>query len=230
MVRGFIDEARDSGGAPLLSGDTGVGRTVLLDAAAGYARDMGVRVVRAAGVEFESTVGFAGLHQVLRPLLAGLGRLSEPFRGALSVALGLAQGAPSDQLLVSNAVLTLLVQAAGERPLLVVVDDPPWLDRASAVVLGIVARRLNGGRVGLLGAYRAEEGTFFERGGVPDHHVRPLDATAAAVLIQDRFPALAPRVRERLLAEAQGNPGEAVLARSRARAGAPRWEAVSSRP
>ncbi|MFF7468878.1 AAA family ATPase [Streptomyces sp. NPDC008092] len=206
LIREFVDEARGSGGALLLSGDPGVGKTALLDAAAAYGRDVGMRVVRAAGVEFESTVGFAGLHQVLHPLLAGLGRLAEPYRGALSVALGLAQGAPSDQLLVSNAALTLLVQAAGERPLLVVVDDLPWLDRASAVVLGIVARRLNGSRVGLLGAYRTEEGTFFERGGLPGHHVRPLDATAAAVLIRDRFPALAPRVRERLLAEAQGNP------------------------
>ncbi|MFF7475714.1 AAA family ATPase [Streptomyces sp. NPDC008092] len=206
LLRRFVDEAGDSGGALLLSGDPGVGKTVLLDAAAAHARDAGMRVVRAAGVEFESTVGFAGLHQVLHPLLAGLERLPGPYRGALSVALGLDQGVPSDQLLVSNAVLTLFVQAAEERPMLVVVDDLPWLDRASAVVLGIVARRLTGSRVGLLGAYRAEEGTFFERGGVPHHPVRPLDATAAAVLIQDRFPALAPRVRERLLAEAQGNP------------------------
>ncbi|MFK0150521.1 ATP-binding protein [Streptomyces sp. NPDC090499] len=206
LIRGFVDEARSSGGALLLSGEAGVGKTVLLDAAASYARDVGTQVVRAAGVEFESTVSFAGLHQVLHPLLAGLERLAEPYCGALSVALGLAQGAPSDQLLVSNAALTLLVRAAEERPLLVVVDDLPWLDRASAVVLGIVARRLNGSRVGFLGAYRVDEGTFFASGWVPGHDVRPLDATAAAVLIQDRFPALAPRVRERLLAEAQGNP------------------------
>ncbi|MFK0112664.1 ATP-binding protein [Streptomyces sp. NPDC091217] len=206
LIRGFVDEARGSGSALLLSGDAGVGKTVLLDAAAAHARGTGMRVVRAAGVEFESTIGFAGLHQVLHPLLGGLDRLADPYRGALTVALGLEQGPPSDQLLVSNAVLTLFVQAAEECPLLVVVDDLPWLDRASAVVLGMVARRLNGSRVGLLGAYRTEEGTFFGRAGTPEHHIRPLDATAATVLIQDRFPALAPRVRERLLAEAQGNP------------------------
>jgi DNA-binding CsgD family transcriptional regulator len=90
--------------------------------------------------------------------------------------------------------------------LLVIVDDLPWLDRASAVVLGFVARRLAGSRVGFLGAYRSGEGSFFERGGVPHHHVQPLDTTAAAALIEARSPSLAPRVRERLLTEAQGNP------------------------
>ncbi|WP_019071670.1 ATP-binding protein [Streptomyces hokutonensis] len=206
LVRGFVEEAMVSGRALLLSGDAGVGKTVLLDAAAGQARGTGARVVRAAGVEFESTMSFAGLHQVLQPLLAGLDGLPDPYRTALNVALGLDRGAPSDQLLVSNAALTLLVQAAVERPLLVIVDDLPWLDRASAVVLGFVARRLGGSRVGFLGAYRSGEGTFFERGGVPHHHVQPLDTTAAAALIEARSPSLAPRVRDRLLAEAQGNP------------------------
>ncbi|MET7571697.1 AAA family ATPase [Streptomyces sp. NPDC005492] len=206
VIRGFVDEAMVSGGALLLSGDAGVGKTVLLDSAAGRAQGAGTRVVRAGGVEFESTISFAGLHQVLQPLLADLDRLADPYRTALSVALGLDRGAPSDQLLVSNAVLTLLVRAAVERPLLVIVDDLPWLDRASAVVLGFVARRLGGSRVGFLGAYRSGEGSFFERGGVPRHHVPPLDTTAAAALIQERSPSLAPRVRERLLTEAQGNP------------------------
>jgi len=206
LVRGFVDGAVVSGGALLLSGDAGVGKTVLLDAAAGLALGAGARVVRASGVEFESTMSFAGLHQVLQPLLAELDRLPDPYRTVLNVALGLDQGAPSDQLLVSNATLTLLVQAAVERPLLVIVDDLPWLDRASAVVLGFVARRLDGSRVGFIGAYRSGEGTFFERGGVPHHHVQPLDTTAAAALIQARSPSLAPRVRDRLLVEAQGNP------------------------
>ena len=206
LLRRFVDEVVNCGGALLLSGDAGVGKTALLDAAAAQAHSMGVNVVRAAGVEFESEVGFAGLHQVLRPLLAGLEQVAAPYRGALNVALGLADGSPSDQLLVSNAALALLVQAAAQRPLLVIVDDLPWLDRASAAVTGFVTRRLDGSRVGFLGAFRQEEGSFFERGGVPVHHVQPLDVASAAELIHDRFPSLAPRVRDRLLTEAEGNP------------------------
>ncbi|MFF7203275.1 ATP-binding protein [Streptomyces sp. NPDC008141] len=206
LLRAFVDETAVSGGALLLSGDAGVGKTVLLDAAAAQAQGAGTRVARAAGVEFESALSFAGLHQVLHPLLAGLDRLTDPYRTALSVALGLDHGVTPDQLMVSNAALALLEQAGAEHPLLVIVDDLPWLDRASAVVLGFVARRLIGSRVGFLGAYRPEEGSFFDRGGMPAHHVRPLDAAAAEELVASRFPALSPRVRERLLAEARGNP------------------------
>jgi hypothetical protein len=86
------------------------------------------------------------------------------------------------------------------------VDDLPWLDRASAVVLGVVARRLAGSRVGFLAVYRSGEDGFFDRGGLPVHEVLPLSEAAATKLVGDRFPALAPRVRQRLLAEAQGNP------------------------
>jgi hypothetical protein len=108
--------------------------------------------------------------------------------------------------MLSNAVLALLVQASGAGPVLVVVDDLPWLDRASAVVLGVVARRLAGSRVGFLAVSRSGEDGFFDRGGLPVYEVLPLSEAAAAELAGDRFPMLAPRVRQRLLAGAQGNP------------------------
>jgi hypothetical protein len=163
-------------------------------------------VVRAAGAEFEADLSFAALNQVLYPLLGGLEQLSALHRKALRLALGLSDGSPADQLVVSNAALALVVQAAAARPVLVIVDDLPWVDRASAVVLGFVARRLAGSRVGFLAAYRSGEESFFERSGLPGYGLEPLDETAAAALIGDRFPALAPRVRQRLLADAQGNP------------------------
>ena len=103
-------------------------------------------------------------------------------------------------------MLALLTEVAAERPLLVIVDDMPWLDRVSAVVLGFVARRLAGSRVGFLAAFRSDEVSFFERGGLPELEVPPLPDDAAAALVDDRFPTLAPRVRQRLLADAQGNP------------------------
>ena len=108
--------------------------------------------------------------------------------------------------MLSNAVLALLVQASGAGPVLVVVDDLPWLDRASAVVLGVIARRLAGSQVGFLAVSRSGEDGFFDRGGLPVHEVLPLSEAAAAELVGDRFPGLAPPVRQRLLADAQGNP------------------------
>jgi hypothetical protein len=107
---------------------------------------------------------------------------------------------------VANAALALLRQAAAATPVLVVVDDLQWLDRASAVVLAFVARRLGGSRVGVLAAFRSGEEGFFERSGLPGYDLRPLDEVAATALLEDRFPALAPRARQRLLAEAEGNP------------------------
>lgn len=205
-ITAFADQAAVSGGALLLSGEAGVGKTVLLDAAAAHAETAGSRVLRAAGAEFEGAVSFAGLNQLLRPLLDQARGLSAAYRRALAVALGVREGSSPDQLMLSNAALALLVQATGAGPVLLVVDDLPWLDRASAVVLGVVARRLAGSRVGFLAVSRSGEDGFFDRGGLPVHEVLPLSEAAAAELVGDRFPALAPRVRQRLLAEAQGNP------------------------
>ena len=205
-IAAFVDQAAVSGGALLLSGEAGVGKTVLLDAAAAHAETAGSRVLRAAGTEFESAVSFAGLNQLLHPVLDQAKGLSAAYRRALAVALGVREGSSPDQLMLSNAALALLVQATGAGPVLVVVDDLPWLDRASALVLGVVARRLAGSRVGFLAVSRSGEDGFFDRGGLPVHEVLPLSEAAAAELVGDRFPALAPRVRQRLLAEAQGNP------------------------
>lgn len=206
LIRSFLDRAAVSGAALLLSGEPGVGKTVLLDAAERAASGAGSRVLRAAGVEFEGDVSFAGLNQLLFPLYADLGQLGAAHREALSVALGFGDGPPPDRLVVSSAALMLLRQAAAVRPLLVIVDDLPWLDPASAVVLGFTARRLAGSRVGFLAAYRTGEESFFDRAGLPGHELQPLDEEAAAGLVRASFPALAPRVRQRLLAEAQGNP------------------------
>ena len=127
----------------------------MLAEAARYADAAGVRVLRAVGAQFEVAVSFAGLHRVLHPLLGEIPALSATFRKALDVVLGVSEGSPPGQLLVSNAVMALLVRASAERPILVIIDDLPWLDRASAVVLGILARRLEGSHVGLLAAVAA---------------------------------------------------------------------------
>jgi predicted ATPase len=195
LIRAFLARACADGEALLLVGEPGVGKTVLLEAAAETAEAAGARVLVAAGVEFEADIGFSGLNQVLLPLLGGLGHLDASHRDALTVALGLSDGAPPDRLLVSTATLALLRWAATNRPLVLIVDDVPWLDRLTAGVLGFVARRLAGSRVGVLAAARSGVESFFERAGLPEHEVRPLDEEAAGDLMSARFPALAPRVR-----------------------------------
>ncbi len=205
-VGAFLDRARSGGAALLIFGEPGTGKTVLLDAAAEMALAAGIQVLRAAGVEFEADMSFAGLHQVLLPLYQEFTRLSQPHRDALSVALGFGAGQAPDRMLVSNAALMMLRQAAVARPVLVAVDDLPWLDRVSAGVLGFVARRLAGSSVGFLATSRSGEESFFERAGLPQLELEPLDDKAAAGLVKARFPGMAGQTRQRVLAEARGNP------------------------
>ena len=223
----FVDRLRSHGEALLLSGEAGVGKTVLLEAAAQYARAQGYRVVHAAGAEFEADVSFAALHLALQPLLGDIENLTEWHRDALTTALGLREGPRSDQLLLSNATLALLAATASSAPLLLIIDDMPWIDRASAAVLGFAARRLSQIPVGLLAAARTGEDSLLNEAGLPTLIIPPLTDTAADTLLASRYPAMSPRVRQRLLNEAQGNPlallelPAALQERAMADAGAP---------
>jgi DNA-binding CsgD family transcriptional regulator len=205
-IRAFLAAAKTDGGALLVTGDPGVGKTVLMNAASEAASAAGMRILRAAGVQFEADTTFSGLNQVLLPLLDALPQLEAAHRNALNVALGFGEGAPPGRLVVSNAALMLLRQTATVRPVLVILDDLPWLDRASAGVLSFVARRLGGSQVGLIGASRTGEVHFFERAGLPELEVHRLDDLAAAHLLDSRFPELVSAVRQRILVEAEGNP------------------------
>ena len=142
------------GRALVVCGDPGVGKTVLLDHLAGRASDSGCRVARAVGVQSELEFAFAGLHQLCAPMLDHLGRIPVPQHDALRTAFGIAAGPPPDRFLVGLAVLSLLSEVAGERPLICLVDDEQWLDRASTQALGFAARRLRAGQVGLVFAAR----------------------------------------------------------------------------
>ena len=205
-IHAFLATARADGGALLVTGEPGVGKTVLLNAASQAASALGMRILRAAGVEFEAGTSFSGLNQVLVPHLDALAQLPAVHRDALNVALGFGEGTPPTRLVVSNAALMLLRQTATARPVLVILDDLPWLDRASAGVLSFVARRLAGTQVGLIGASRTGEAHFFDHAGLPELEVSRLDDAAAGHLLDSRFPEIAPAVRERILIEAQGNP------------------------
>src|SRR5215469_10444446 len=162
----------------VMRGEAGVGKTALLEYVAGRAR--GCRLARVTGVQSEMELAFAGLHQLCAPMLSRAECLPVPQREALRTAFGLAEGLPPDRFLVGLAVLSLLSEVAAERPLVCVIDDEQWLDRASAQALGFVARRLAVDPVGLVFAAR-DPGK--ELAGVPELEIKGLDESDARVLL-----------------------------------------------
>jgi hypothetical protein len=202
-LSGLLEAARAGrSGVLVVRGEPGVGKTALLDWAVESAA--GRRVARVAGVESEMELAFAALHQLCAPMLDKLERLPDPQREALGVAFGLNTGAAPDRFLVGLAALSLLSEVAEQQPLLCVIDDAHWLDRASALVLAFVARRLLAEPVALVFAAR-EEGEEFR--GLPELLVGGLGAGDARELLGSvlRGP-LDERVRDRIVAETRGNP------------------------
>jgi DNA-binding CsgD family transcriptional regulator len=193
-----------AGGSRVLvvRGEPGVGKSALLDYLAG--RAAGCRVVRAAGVQSEMELAFAGLHQLLAPMLDHLDRLPGPQRDALRTAFGVSAGPVPDRFLVGLAVLGLLSEVAGQRPLVCVVDDEQWLDRASVQALGFVARRLAAEPVGLVFAARVAGA---ELAGLPELAVEGLREEDARALLDSALTgSLDARVRDLIVAETRGNP------------------------
>jgi AAA ATPase domain len=199
----FIDGVRAGESRVLVvRGEPGVGKTALLDYLAG--RAAGCRVVRAAGVQSEMELAFAGLHQLCAPMLDRAERLPVPQREALRTAFGLSAGPAPDRFLIGLALLGLLSEVAGDRPLVCAVDDAQWLDSASAQALGFVARRLAAEPVGLVFAVG---GPGDELAGLPELAVAGLpEGDARALLDSVLAGPLDTRVRDRIVSEARGNP------------------------
>ncbi|KOV51144.1 hypothetical protein ADL00_42320 [Streptomyces sp. AS58] len=205
---GRLIEQVSCGGASsvLLHGAAGVGKSALLDAVAARANGAGFQVLRATGVESEVTLPWSGLHHLLYGLRDELDRLQEMQREVLERLLGLSPGPAPDRFAVSAAVLALLHALAEDRPVLLVLDDAQWLDEASERIIAFVLRRLAPKRIGCVSAVRAESKVCLDTSAVSQHRVEPLDAAAAAALLDSRSPGLAPAVRRRMLDEAAGNP------------------------
>ena len=190
--------------ALVVRGDPGVGKTVLVDHLAGRASGAGCQVARAAGVQSEMELAFAGLHQLCAPMLGHIDGIPGPQQDALRIAFGLAAGPPPDRFFVGLAVLSLLSEVATEHPLICVIDDEQWLDQVSAQALGFVARRLAANPVGLVFAAR-EPGS--ELAGLPELEVDGLgDGDARALLASVLAGPLDGRVRDLIIAETRGNP------------------------
>ena len=199
----LLDAARAGrSGVLVVRGDPGIGKTALLEYAIESAA--GLQVARVAGIESEMELAYAAVQQLCAPMLDKLEGLPDPQRAALGVAFGLETGPAPDRFLVGLAVLSLLAEAAEQQPLLCVVDDAHWLDRASAQVLAFVARRLLADPAALVFATR-EPGEEFR--GLPELLVGGLREGDARELLGSvvRGP-LDERVRDRIVAETRGNP------------------------
>ena len=202
VLDGLLDAVRTGESRALVvSGEPGVGKTALLDYAMGSASDF--RIARAAGIESEMELAFAGLHQLCAPLLDRLAHLPDPQQDALHRAFGLTSG-ETERFVVALAALGLLSEAAEERPLLCVVDDAQWLDRASALALAFVARRLEAESVAVVFATREPSR---ELRGLPELAIGGLaHGDARALLDSAIHERLDERVRDRIVAETRGNP------------------------
>ena len=199
----LVESARDGyGGALVVHGEPGVGKTALLDDSVEKATTL--RIVRSAGVEGEMELPFAAVQQLCAPILELGERLPPPQRDALDIAFGLKPGPAPNPFLVALAVLGLLSEAARERGLFCVIDDAHWLDRASARALGFAARRLAVERIAIVFAAR-ETGEALR--GLPEVHVEPLGHRDARALLESVLSApLDDQVLERLVVETRGNP------------------------
>nr|SBO99837.1 putative transcriptional regulator [Nonomuraea gerenzanensis] len=197
--------AAPGGQALVLRGETGVGKSVLLDHAAALAAP-GHEVIRAAGVEAESELPYAGLHQLLYPLLPHLSGLDEGHRAVFDVVFGLRAGTAPSVMSLGIAVLDLLTLAASQRPLLLVLDDGQWLDASSIEVCGFVGRRLAGSSVKLLAAVRSDVGSRFDTAALPELALAPLSDEDAGRLLDLRHPGLGRQARGAVLEHARGNP------------------------
>ncbi|GII78957.1 LuxR family transcriptional regulator [Sphaerisporangium rufum] len=202
----FVDGAGRGGGAMLVRGEAGIGKSALLQDTAMTATARGMRILRTAGVESETHMPFAGLHQLLLPLRGEIRDLPVPQREALGAAFGLADSRVPDPFLIALAALNLLGEAAARSPVLLLVEDAHWLDRASADVLAFVARRLDAEPIVLLAALRDGFYSPLDRAGLPELVLERLDDTAATALLDSCSPTLTPVMRTRLLREAAGHP------------------------
>src|SRR4051812_3736410 len=200
-----LAQAREGHSAVLVvRGEPGIGKTALLAYVGRQASDF--RVVHVTGVAAEMELPFAGIHQLCAPLLGQLDALPQPQQDALNVALGLASGDVPDRFLVGLAVLGLMSAAAEERPLLCLVEDAQWLDDASGLILGFIARRLLAESVAIVVAVR-EPNPRHDFDGLPELMLRGLPEEDARTLLGRAVPGrLDDRVRDRIVAETRGNP------------------------
>jgi DNA-binding CsgD family transcriptional regulator len=214
-VDAVLDRLHEGGGALLVRGEAGIGKSSLLRHARERACALGVRTLATVGVESEAELAFAGLHQLVDSIAEMAELLPDPRRRALQAAFGIAGEIEPDPFLVALAAHQVIRLTASSEPVVVLVDDAQWLDRSTLDVLTFIARRIETEPVALVAAVRVGYPTPLEEAHLPVLELPRLSAAAAAELLDRDAPDLHPVLRARVLAEAAGNPLALVeLARS----------------
>ena len=206
LLRTLLDEVAIHGQALVLRGEPGVGKSRLLSEAARTARERGMSVLTAIGVQSEADLPFAGLHQLLRPVRGRATELAPTQRVALDAAFGLTDEPAPEHFRIAMAALDLLSEVATDAPVLLVVEDAQWLDRPTSEVLAFVARRIESDPVILLVGIRDGYASVLGDAGLPEHALVGLDDGTAAELLDVSAPHLSLPARSRILHEARGNP------------------------
>ena len=206
LIDRLLSGAHQHGGALVVRGEAGIGKSALLDEAIRVAADQGMLVLRAVGVQSEANLPFAGLHQLLRPIFARHHDLPALENSAMKAAFGTTRMPPPELYLIALATLELLSEVATRTPVLLAAEDAHWLDRPTADVLAFVGRRLESDPVILIAAIREGYDSPLLAAGLPELRAERLPDQAARELLNARFPDLAPAVLDRLLDEAEGNP------------------------
>jgi hypothetical protein len=205
-VDAIVEGLAEGGAALVVSGEAGVGKSALLHYARARADALGLRTLTAVGVESEAELAFAGVHQLLYPILGLRELLPVPQRRALEVAFGIASGSEPDPFLVALAAYRLVCDAAEESPMVLFADDAHWLDHSTAAVLTFIARRLESESVGLFVSVRSGFATPLAAAGLAELELERLSPSASGALLDRTAPDLHPVLRARVLAEAAGNP------------------------
>jgi DNA-binding CsgD family transcriptional regulator len=204
VLHAAIDPA--GGGAIAVCGEPGIGKSVLLEAAARRGQERGHLVLRATGVEAESRLPFAGLHELLCPVLGAADALAPPQRRALLSAFGIEEDGSPEPFLIFLAALNVLTGAAARQPVAVIVDDVQWLDQPSQDAVAFLARRIHDDPVIIMGGVRAGYATPFLSASGQVLDIGPLDGESSRALLRAWAPDLDGAGREQILDYAQGNP------------------------
>jgi len=206
VLRELIERVDAHGGVLLVEGEAGIGKSALLTAASVKARSRGYQVLTTTGVECETHLPFAGLHQLLQPVLADIGHLPGPQRRALKGAFGLVDAQAPALFLIALATLHLLSDSAVKTPILLIAEDAQWLDRPTTDSLTIVARRLEADPIVMLVAILDGYESPLSAVGLRRLRLEGLDDEAAGTLVDASAPDLHPAVRARVIQEAPRQP------------------------